>query len=71
MHILKGRELAIDAAYRLLNRGYSDALEVGPMRGTRKGNLLKERDIRWIRDSTARSVTPAGSANRSGVSSTP
>jgi hypothetical protein len=50
MHIFKGKEPAIDAACGLLNRGYSDALEVGPMLGTRKGNLLKERDIRRIRD---------------------
>jgi hypothetical protein len=52
MHIFKGKELAIDAACGLLNRGYSDALEVGPMLGTRKGNLFKEQDIRRIRDNT-------------------
>jgi hypothetical protein len=52
MHIFKGKGLAIDAACGLLNRGFSDALEVGPMLGTRKGNLLKERDIRRIRDNT-------------------
>jgi hypothetical protein len=41
-----------DAACGLLNRGYSDALEVGPMLGTRKRNLFKEQDIRRIRDNT-------------------
>ena len=46
---IQGKELAIDAACGLLNRGYSDALEVGPMLGTRKGNLFKEQDIRRIR----------------------
>ena len=45
MHVFEGKELAIDAACGLLNRGYSDALEVGPMLGTRKGNLFKEQDI--------------------------
>ena len=29
MHIFKGKGLAIDAACGLLNRGFSDALEVG------------------------------------------
>jgi MFS family permease len=48
-----------------------DALEAGPMLGKREGNLLKEQDIRRIRDKTAGSDTPAGSANRSGASSTP
>jgi hypothetical protein len=41
MHIFKRKELAIDAACGLLNRGDSDALEVASMR-TREGNLLKE-----------------------------
>jgi hypothetical protein len=50
MHIFKGKELAIDAACGLLNRGYSDALEVGPMLGT--GNPFKEQEIRRIRDNT-------------------
>lgn len=36
MHIFKGKELAMDAACGLLNRGYSDALEVGPMLGSRR-----------------------------------
>jgi hypothetical protein len=52
MHIFKRKELAVDGACGLLNRGYSDALEVRPMLGTRKGNLLKEQDIRQIRDNT-------------------
>jgi hypothetical protein len=48
MHIFKGKELAIDAACGLLNRGYSDALEVWPMLGSRKGNVLKEPGIRQV-----------------------
>ena len=58
MHIFRAKALAVEAACGLLNRGYSDALEVGPMRGTRKGNLLKEQDIRQIRDNTPGASTP-------------
>ena len=58
MHIFKGKEPAIDAACGLLNRGYSDALEVGPMLGTRKGNLLKEQDFRRLRDNTPGASAP-------------
>ena len=50
MHIFKGKEPSMDAACALLNRGCSDALQVGPMLGSRKGNVLKEQDIRRIRD---------------------
>ena len=50
MHILKSRELAIDAACRFLDRGHHDALEVGPMLGPREGNVLDERDIRRIQE---------------------
>jgi hypothetical protein len=62
MHIFKGKELAIDAACGLLNRGYSDALEVGPMLGSRKRNLFKEQDIRRIRDNTPGASTPESAA---------
>jgi len=62
MHIFKKKELAIDAACGLLNRGYSDALEVGPMLGTRKGNLLKERDICRIQDDRSGASTPESAA---------
>ena len=58
MHIFKGKGLAIDAACGLLNRGFSDALEVGPVPGTRKGNLLKEQDFRRLRDNTPRASAP-------------
>jgi len=39
MHILKSRELAIDAACRFLDRGHHDALEVGPKLGSREGSV--------------------------------
>lgn len=46
MHILRSRELAIDAACRFFDRGHYDALEVGPMLGSREGNVLDQGDIR-------------------------
>lgn len=52
LDLFKGKELAIDAACGLLNRGYGNALEVGPMLGSRKRNLFKEQDIRRIRNDT-------------------
>ena len=52
LDLFKGKELAIDAACGLLNRGYGNALEVGPMPGSRKRNLFKEQDIRRIRNDT-------------------
>ena len=57
MHIFKKRELAITAACELLGRGSRDALEVGPMLGTREGNVLDERDLQQIQ-----SATPASAA---------
>jgi len=57
MHIFRRRELAIAAACEFFGRGSHDALEVGPMLGTRKGNLLDERDLQRIR-----SATPASAA---------
>jgi hypothetical protein len=56
MHILKGKELAIDVACRFFDRGYPDSLEVGPMLGSREGNVLDEGDIRRIRE--ARTSSP-------------
>ena len=50
MHVLKGRELAIDAACRFFDRGYHNSLEVGPMLGSREGNVLDEGDIRQIQE---------------------
>jgi hypothetical protein len=52
LDLFKGKELAIDAACGLLNRGYGNALEVGPMLESRKRNLFKEQDIRRIRNGT-------------------
>lgn len=57
MHIFKRRELASAAACEFFRRGFHDALEVGPMLGTREGNVLGERDLRRIE-----SATPAAAA---------
>ena len=57
LDLFKGKELAIDAACGLLNRGYGNALEVGPMLGSRKRNLFKEQDIRRIRNDTSGAST--------------
>jgi hypothetical protein len=62
MHIFKRRELAIAAAREFLDRGYRDALEVGPMLGSREGNLLDERDIRRIWDKNPGAATPDSAA---------
>jgi hypothetical protein len=64
MHIFKRRELAIAAACGLLGRGSRDALEVGPMRETRQGNVLYERDLQQIRSITPASAARALSADR-------
>ena len=53
MHILRSRELAIYAACRFFDRGYHDALELGPMLGFRQGNVLDEGDIRQIQQGRA------------------
>ena len=60
MHILKDRELAIDAACRFFDRGYHKSLEVGPMLGSREGNVLDEGDIQRIQE--ARTSSPAAMA---------
>jgi hypothetical protein len=60
MHILKSRELAIDAACRFFDCGYRDALEVGPMLGSREGNVLDQGDIRRIQESRTSRPTAAG-----------
>jgi hypothetical protein len=46
--MLKGRELAVEAACRFFARGHHDALEVGPILGSREGNVLDRGDIRRI-----------------------
>ena len=60
MHVLKGRELAIDVACRFFDRGYHDSLEVGPMLGSHEGNVLDEGDIQRIQE--ARTSSPAAMA---------
>ena len=50
MHIIRNRELAIDAACRFFDRGYHDSLEVGPMLGAREGSVLNQGDIRRIQE---------------------
>ena len=66
MHILRSRELAIEAACRFFDRGYHDALEVGPMLGFRQGNVLDEGGIRQIQEGRAspNSSTQAIEADR-------
>jgi hypothetical protein len=62
MQIFRRREEAIAAAYRLINRGYSNALEVGPMSGNPEGKLLNEQDLTRIRDKSLESATTIQSA---------
>ena len=50
MHILKDRELAIDATCRFFDRGYHKSLEVRPMLGSHEGNVLDEGDIQRIQE---------------------
>jgi hypothetical protein len=49
---IQERALAIAAACEFFSRGSRDALEVGPMLGTREGNALDERDLQRIRSAT-------------------
>jgi len=60
--IFRRREEAIAAGYRLINRGYSNALEVGPMSGNPEGKLLNEQDLTRIRDKSLESATTIQSA---------
>ena len=62
MHVFKRRELAISAAREFIDCGYRDALEVGPMSGDLEGQLLKEQDLRQIRDKSLGTATPAPAA---------
>jgi hypothetical protein len=50
MHILPSRELAIDAACQFFDRGYHDALQLGPMLGSRDGEVLDREHIRQIQE---------------------
>ena len=58
MHIFKRREQAIAAAYGFLNRGYRDALEVGPMSGNPDGKVLDERDLSQLWEKSLGAATP-------------
>ena len=64
MHILKGRELAIDVACRFFDRGYHASLEVGPMLGSHEGNVLNEGDIQQIQEARRPSPTAVAKPNR-------
>ena len=64
MHILKGRELAVEAACRFFARGHHDALEVGPMLGSREGNVLDRGDIRRIQEARTSSLTAVAKRDR-------
>jgi hypothetical protein len=63
MHVFKRREHAIAAASEFLDRGYRDALEVGPMSENPEGKLLDERDLRRIWDKSSGAATPAPAAS--------
>jgi hypothetical protein len=64
MHILGGRELAIEAACRFFAGGHHDALEVGPMLGSREGNVLDQGDIRRILETRTSSPTAVAKQDR-------
>jgi hypothetical protein len=63
MHVFKRREDATAAASEFLDRGYRDALEVGPMSENPEGKLLDERDLRRIWDKSSGAATPAPAAS--------
>ena len=58
MHVFKRREHAIAAASEFLDRGYRDALEVGPMSENPEGKLLDERDLRRIWEKSSEQQRP-------------
>ena len=64
MHILRSRELAIDAACRFFDRGYHDALQVGPMLGSRDGEVLDQEDIRRIQEGRTSRPTAVAKLDR-------
>jgi hypothetical protein len=64
MHILRSRELAINAACRLFDWGYYDTLEVGPMLGPREGTVLDQRDIRRIQETRTSRPTAVAKPER-------
>jgi hypothetical protein len=64
MHILKSRGLAIEAACGFFDRGYRDALEVGPMLGPRAGNVLDQGEIRRIQETRTSRPTAVAKPDR-------
>jgi len=64
MHILRSRELAIDAACRFFDRGHYDALQVGPMLGSRDGEVLDQEDIRRIQEGRTSRPTAVAKLDR-------
>jgi hypothetical protein len=64
MHILKSRELAIDAACRFLDRGHHDALEVGPKLGSREGSVLDRGEIQRIQETRTSRPTAVAKPDR-------
>ena len=62
--VLRNRELAIDAACRFFDRGYHDALQVGPMLGSRDGEVLDQEDIRRIQEGRTSRPTAVAKLDR-------
>ena len=62
--VLRNRELAIDAACRVFDRGYHDALQVGPMLGSRDGEVLDQEDIRRIQEGRTSRPTAVAKLDR-------
>ena len=64
MHILRSRELAIDAACRFFDRGYHGALQVGPMLGSPDREVLDQEDIRRIQEARTSRPTAVAKLDR-------
>ena len=64
MHILRSRELAIDAACRFFDREYHDALQVGPMLESRDREVLDQEDIRRIQEARTSPPTAVAKLDR-------
>ena len=62
--VLRNRELAIDAACRFFARGYHDALQVGPMLGSRDGEVLDQEDSRRIQEGRTSRPTAVAKLDR-------
>src|SRR5258707_7156540 len=59
MHLFQRKEHAIAAASEVLDRGYRDALEVGPMSEKPERKLLDEQDLKRILDKSSGAATTA------------